>query len=425
MYNVSALSTVHVSNIVLKDREESSPISKIRQAALPIMGETATQNGKLPILISGAGIAGLALANALSNMNEELEPSQRIPFIIIERDDSANTRNQGYGLSILKSNVLYLKKTQVLPAINERMVTLTGGYKSYTQQGELLSLDLKEDASELKRVVARGEVREHFLERVGKVNVLWNTVVNTFKKSDEGILVSLTSNGKDQTMLVANLIACDGINSKIRKIVNGDEKKYLGVIGVFGRVLNAQAQKHLKHEFQVDDDKSWRMFSKPYNPENYNWQMFFPWEEKQQLPENKQILDYMVNELSSRKWSSHFIELLKCTEPDTMRSGLLYDRDPLSPLEGAGAVTLMGDAAHPLSPYKGRGANLALEGVQVFVQVAKEAIERASKEGKEFNWTQVNRTYEVKHWPYAGKVQLSCRQSVMEHHFSSTASHHS
>ncbi len=243
-------------------------------------------------------------------------------------------------------------------------------------------------------------------------------MVTAFEKTAEGILVKICSRGQEKQFLVANLIAADGVNSKIRNQVVKDNKKYMNIIGIFGRLPNALATKHLNHEFQVDDNEGWRMFSKPFNIENYNWQMYLPWSEEEKIPENPKMLEYISSKLSSKGWDREYIDFIKQTDPETMRCGLLYDRDPISPLEeSVGAITFIGDAAHPISPYQGRGANLALKGVQIFTKFAKEAILEAAKNGTEVNWAAVNRIYEIKHWPGAGKHQTNCRESVKKHHF--------
>lgn len=406
-----------------KDLSTITLEKKVEQASWPIFSQyhqVATE--KLPILISGAGIAGLALANAINNMNEELEPSQRIPYIIIERDEKSDARNQGYGLTFLPETLAYIKQPNVLPSLSNRVVNLSDGYETRSHTGELISLDFKEDEAQLKNVICRGEVRNAFLDKVGKEKVVWGTMVTSFEKTEAGILVHLMSKGEEKTLLVANLIAADGVNSKIREMVVKDTKHYLGVIGVYGRLPNIAAAEHLKHEFQVDDDKGWRLFSKPYNVENYNWQMFFPWNAKRPILDNTQMLHHIVSKITAQGWDSKYIDLVKDTDPETMRSGLLYDRDPISQLQNAGAVTFVGDSAHPVSPYKGRGANMGLLGVQVFTQIGKEAVTKAAKAGKEVDWAEVNRLYEAKHWPRAGKVQTSCRESVLEHHFAQTKS---
>jgi 2-polyprenyl-6-methoxyphenol hydroxylase-like FAD-dependent oxidoreductase len=52
--------------------------------------------------------------------------------------------------------------------------------------------------------------------------------------------------------------------------------------------------------------------------------------------------------------------ITNATRPDELRMDELFDRDPL-PIWGAGPVTLLGDAAHPMLPHAGQGAAQALE----------------------------------------------------------------
>jgi salicylate hydroxylase len=86
----------------------------------------------------------------------------------------------------------------------------------------------------------------------------------------------------------------------------------------------------------------------------------------------------------------------------------LFDRDPLDQW-GRGAVSLLGDAAHPMLPYLGQGASMALEDGCVLADcVATEVDTNAAL-----------RKYEKLRMPRTRRAQLGSRERAKENHMPS------
>ena len=55
------------------------------------------------------------------------------------------------------------------------------------------------------------------------------------------------------------------------------------------------------------------------------------------------------------------MDLVEAAEEGTILRTDIYDREPLGERWGIGRVTLLGDAAHPMTPNLGQGACQAIE----------------------------------------------------------------
>ncbi|CAD7948779.1 unnamed protein product [Amoebophrya sp. A25] len=135
----------------------------------------------------------------------------------------------------------------------------------------------------------------------------------------------------------------------------------------------------------------------PFTKTSTMWQLSFPCGEdvaKKLSKDPAGLKAEIVRRCAS--WHNPVPQLLEATPLTGMAGYPVYDREPLQaevlaklPLDVVDAaqhrrVTLMGDAAHPMTPFRAQGANQALSDAVLFAETLRESILKQVRDGHSY-----------------------------------------
>ncbi len=309
------------------------------------------------ITIIGAGLGGLTLARILHIHGKEVE--------LYEFEAAATTRHQGGMLDMHEESGQAALRTAGL--FEEfHAITLAEGdaMRILDKTGTVRMADHGNGA---RPEVDRGALRDLLIESLPDGMIRWDARVTDVRPIDGGYKV-LFADGSTCTTDV--LIGADGAWSKVRALLSDARPEYSGISFVETRITDADAR-HPELAavvgrgmmFALSDEKGFLAHREAKGELCIYVALKTPADWFRTEITRHSLLEHFSD------WDQHLQALIADSDGDLIARPLYalpighrWDRAP--------GVTLLGDAAHLMSPFAGEGANLAmLDGAELAMAI--------------------------------------------------------
>jgi 2-polyprenyl-6-methoxyphenol hydroxylase-like FAD-dependent oxidoreductase len=300
-------------------------------------------------IVIGAGIGGLATAIALRRAGLEVEVHER----------ATELREVGAGIGLWANALRALDTLGLGDRVRAASIPI-GTAAVYTSRGEPV---LRSSAEDLVRlggttvVIHRAELLEILIAAWGADSIRLGHACTGFDQDDGGVTAKFAGASEARGDV---LIGADGLHSAVRAGLFGDSKpRYAGYTAWRG----VARFDHSRLVVGESWGKGVRFGQFPIQGGRVYWFACSNAAEGEHSASGEKAA---LREMFAR-FHDPVPALIEATPDEAILRNDVYDREPRRDW-GRGRVTLVGDAAHPMTPNLGQGACQALEDAVVLAE---------------------------------------------------------
>ncbi|CAN5847324.1 FAD-dependent monooxygenase [soil metagenome] len=311
-------------------------------------------SNRIKALIIGGGIGGLATAIALRNVGVEVAVFERV----------AQLHEVGAGLSLWANAIKALKLLGLAESINKISIPeVQGGIRAW--HGEVLTTtsteELQRALGQPNIVLHRAELHAALLNALKTEPVHFAQLCTGFQQDVDGVTAHFADGAQVRGDL---LIGADGLHSVVRAQLHGKQKPRYAGYTAWRSLVDFAPEQLLPGE-------TWgagvRFGQVPMSGQRAYWFAAKNAPEGARSPEGEKAELLRI----FRDWHVPITALIEASAENTILRNDIYDRPPLRHW-GENRVSLLGDAAHPMTPNLGQGACQALEDAVVLARCLRD-----------------------------------------------------